>query len=217
MPFESALVTNRILKTEADAEAARVRRARQLLQAGDRRTLDRCEADGPWVLIARRSALRRRLGAHIVLIWRVGCDDGNGRRVEWQLVAITVGLTRDLRLDRGERTETLRDIEQKSREVVEAADAWQATAVETARSVVLAQLVRQRAIAAAGGHGSFDEGDDTDHFQAGLFDRRAERRHLVSAAVSAAMQHQAAERIGILERSAAISPAHAELVLVVFP
>jgi hypothetical protein len=31
------------------------------------------------------------------------------------------------------------------------------------------------------------------------------------------MQHQVAERIGILERSAAISAAHAELVLVVFP
>jgi hypothetical protein len=217
MLFDSVLVTNAALTTEADEEAARVRRARQLLQVGDRRTLDWCEADGPWALIARRSALRRRLGAHVLLIWRVSCEDGNGRCVERQLVATIVGLTSDLPRDRRQRNGTLREVEQKARELVEASDVWRATAAETASAVVQAQLARQRATAAAAGHGSLDECDDAHHFQAGLFDRRAERRHLLSAAAAAAMQHQAVERIGVLERSAAIGPVHAQLVLLVLP
>jgi hypothetical protein len=213
-------MTNVTLGAEADAEAARVRRARQLLQNGDRRALDWCDADGPWVLIARRPALRQRLSGRVLLIWRVGCDDGNGRCVEWRIVATSVSLTTDRRRkhDRRVRVGIVRDLEQEARAVVEADCVWRATAVETARAVVLTQLARERAIAAAAaGHASSDERDDADRFQSGLFDRRAERRRLVSAASSEAERREDAERVEFLERAAAIGSPHARLVLVVCP
>ncbi len=208
-------MTNVSLLTEANAEAVRVCRARQLIQAGDRRALAWCEATPPWVLITRRSALRQRLGTRVLLIWRVGFDDGNGRYVEWQLVATTVDLTTDKHRNRGARTRILRDVEQKAREVAEAAGARRTAAVETALALVLTQLARARAIAA--GHRASVERDDSDRFQAGLFDRRAERRRLLSAAASSALEQQAAERIQVLERSAAIGSPRAQLVLAVFP
>src|SRR5579864_5011061 len=96
-------MTNVTLGTEANAEAERVRRARRLLQTGDRRALEQCDADGPWVLMARRSALRQRLGGRVLLIWRVGWDEGNGRCVEWQIVATSITLTTDCHRDRGVR------------------------------------------------------------------------------------------------------------------
>lgn len=210
-------MTSVTLRTEANAEAERVRRVRRLVQPGDRRTLEWCDADGPWVLTARRSALRRRLGGRALFIWRVGWDDGNGRCVEWQIVATSVSLTAG-RPDRSVRARIIRDVEHRTRSLLEADCVKRATAVETARSAVLTQLARERAIAAvAAGHRSSDEHDRADRFQAGLFDRRAERRRLVSNAASDAARRQDEERVEFLERSAAIGPPHAQLVLVVLP
>ncbi len=211
-------MTNVTLRAEADAEAARVRRARRLLQNDDRRALEWCGADGPWILLARRSALRQRLGGRVLLIWRVGCDDGNGRRVEGRIVATSVSLTTGRQLDRRMRAGMVRHLEQAARAVVEADCVWRATAVETARAVVLTQLARARAIAAAASRqASSDERDEPGRFQSGLFDRRAERRRLISAASSEAERRQDAERVEYLERAAAIGSLHARLVLVVCP
>src|SRR5713226_6719207 len=76
------------LRADAIAEARRLIEARSFQRDGDEDLLVQCENAGPLVTRARRNTLRRRLGGRILVIWRVSCEDGSGRSVESQLVAL---------------------------------------------------------------------------------------------------------------------------------
>src|SRR4029077_14719116 len=58
----------------------------------DVNTLSHLEADGPWILIARRANLRRRLGRRVLMLWRVGYEDATGPTAEARLSAIAIQL-----------------------------------------------------------------------------------------------------------------------------
>ena len=77
------------LRAEAESEAARLAGARLLAHDGDGDALAQLDAEGPWILVARRTALRRRLEGRVLLIWRVAYEDGSGRLAESRLIAVT--------------------------------------------------------------------------------------------------------------------------------
>ena len=80
------------LRASAEIEAARLTGARALAHEGDAALLARLEADGPWVLVARRSGLRRRLEGRVLFLWQVACEDAAGLVVESRLMAVAVRL-----------------------------------------------------------------------------------------------------------------------------
>lgn len=201
------------LRTEAEAEAARLAGARSRCRNGDGQTLLALEADGPWVLLARRAGLRRRLGRHALLVWRIAYEDGAGRTVESRLVAITIQLSGFTR----PRTSAwldilLRAIDADARALVDAdVGDWREAAEAAARSFASARRVREQAIAA----GSREA--DRSAFQPSLFDRRAERGREQASAVRAEARRSADDRLAALERSAAMIIRPARLLLAVFP
>ncbi len=201
------------LRAEAEAEAARLAGARSRCRNGDGETLLTLEADGPWVLVARRAGLRRRLGRRALLIWRIACEDGTSRTVESRLAAITIQLSGFAR----PRTRAWIDIllhalDADARALVDAdVRDWREAAEAAARSFASARRLREQAIAA----GSREA--DRSAFQPGLFDRRAERRREQASAVSAEAHRSAVDRLAALERSAATIIGPARLLLAVFP
>ncbi len=206
-------VTMVSLRAEAETEAARLAGARSLCRDGDGETLPALEADGPWVLVARRAGLRRRLGRRALLIWRIAYEDGASRTVESRLVAITIQLSGFARPRTRAWIDTfLRALDTDARALVDAdVRDWREAAEAAARSFASARRVREQAIAAS------SRETDRSVFQPGLFDRRAERGREQASAVSAEARRSAVDRLAALERSAAMIIRPARLLLAVFP
>jgi hypothetical protein len=203
------------LRAAAETEAARVAGARALSHAGDEEMLARLEADGPWILVARRSALRRRLRRRALFIWQVACEDAGGRTVASQLCAVAVRLSACAQpRTRAWRRRYLCEIEAEVRARIDARVRQSiAPAVEAAQSFLMERLRREKAIAAH----LAEVQSAPAAFQPGLFDGRAVRRHSESADAGAEIKRGAADRIAGLERSGALTVRAARLLLVVVP
>jgi hypothetical protein len=207
------------LRMEAEIEAARLAQARALDGDGDgdREALAQLEAEGPWILVARRSGLRRRLAGRALLVWRVTCEDAAGRSVESRLVSVAIQLSMGMSgapRTRAARAAFLRDLETAAGALVDAVVRdWREAAGEAARSFLAARVTREHAMAAAADHAR----RGPDEYQPGLFDRRAERAHGQAARAGADGRRDAADRAAVLARSMDLIVRPARLLLAVVP
>jgi hypothetical protein len=202
------------LRAEAIAEARRLAGTRTFERDGDAAALARSDGAGPLITRARRSTLRQGIAGGVLLIWRVTCEDGAGRIAESHIVAllVDVGAAPSSRHRRTWIRATLRDAEASLQEYVEAsALIWRetvATAVERFASV---QIRRAHAITER----LADE--PNREYQAGLFDRRAERARRAEANDSAGRRQLAHARVTAAALAARLTPRPGELLLVLTP
>jgi superfamily II DNA or RNA helicase len=160
----------------------------------------------------RNAETRRHLGARIVAIWETGVEDGGGRRISSQLIALSLALKRQPpwpadrqwleRLIAAVSPECLRLIG-----AVAAGTGDNADVMSSVSSFIAVRMARERSIGAAPAPAAY---------QPGLFDRRAHHAH---AAMRAAQEQIAEARIrhlAGLERRAvlAVLPPALRLVLV---
>jgi hypothetical protein len=202
------------LRAEAETEAIRLADARSSTREGDDDALARLEADGPWIMIARRTGLRRRLGRRVLLLWRVAYVDASGRTAESRLSAIAIHLRGSLPkpLTRAWIDGFLGAVDADARAQVESeVDGWRDAAAATMQSFGAMRLARERAMAAR------TRATALDAFQPGLFDRRVERLRQVHAGAIEEVDREATVRPAALERSAAIVQQPARLLLAVVP
>lgn len=202
------------LRAEAGSEAIRLADARSRACNDDDDALARLEADGPWIMIARRTSLRRRLGRRVLLVWRVAYEDACGRTAESRLAAIAIQLRASppKPITRAWIDRVLRAVDAELRAQLEAeVRGWRDAAAATVQSFTATRLTRERAIAAS------TRATGLDAFQPGLFDRRAERLRQVRAGAVADGERDATVRLAALERSAAVAQQPARLLLVVVP
>lgn len=208
------------LRAEAGTEALRLANARSHVRDQDEDALAQLEADGPWILIARRTDLRRRLGRRVLLLWRVAYEDAGGRAAESRLAAIAIRLRASppRPIAHAWIDAILRAVDADLRARIEAeARGWGDAATAAAQSFSATRLARERAIAAstrATALGAFQPGL-LDRFQPGLFDRRTERLRQFHAGAIAEGDHDSAARLAALEQSAALVLRPARLLLVV--
>jgi hypothetical protein len=189
------------LSVEAAAEVDRLTKARALA-AGIGLFLP----DGPLIGIARRNNVRRQLGGRVLLLWRLAYEDAGGRLVESMLVAATIELSCgrfDARHGDWSHAVPLAVINTQGRE-------WRKSVRHTVLQFTSTRAARERAIAAAHAMG-------TRTFQAGLFDRRADRAHVSIAQVSAESSEEMAARLKGVEMAGALSPQSPKLLLVLIP
>jgi hypothetical protein len=202
------------LRAEAETEAVRLADARSRTRDDDDDALARLEAEGPWIMIARRTILRRRLGRRVLLLWHVAYEDASSRTVESHLAAIAIHLraSSPKPLTPAWIDGFLRAFGDDVRAQVEAdVRGWRDAAAATVQSFSATRLARERAIAAR------TRATALDAFQPGLFDRRAERLRQVHAGAVSDDDRDATARLAALERSSAIVPQPARLLLVVVP
>jgi hypothetical protein len=160
------------LRVEAAAEARRLAAARALARSGDPgddAALAHLEADAAWIMTARAPALRRALGGRALLLWRVACEDAQGRIVDSRLVAVAVALSGGAPLRRRAHVEALLDaVERDAVAAVDrCSDDWRLEVERGARAFAATRAARERALGAGAPR--------VDLFQPGLFDRRANR------------------------------------------
>jgi hypothetical protein len=200
---------------EAETEAARLTRRRALDRDGDHEALAQLEADGPWILVARGSVLRRQLAGRALLVWRVACENTSGRVVESCLVALAVQPAPAVKpRTRAARAAWLIDVEIVAAPLVDdAVREWRETAGTAAQSFFAARLARETAIAAA----AADVRSELDEYQPGLFDRRAERAYARAAGAGADSRRDSAGRVAVLGRAAELIVRPPRLLLAVMP
>jgi hypothetical protein len=201
------------LRADAIAEARRLIEARAFQRDGDAGVLAQCEGMGPLITRARRSTLRRKLAGQILLIWRVRCEDGAGRSAESRLVAllVTVAARPSNRRRRAWIHAILRDAEASLLQHVDATvSPWRKTVATVTGGFVAARTHRAQAIAAR----LADERPRA--FQAGLFDRRAERARRAHESDSARRDRQSRARLTAALEAAPLK-GHSELLLVLTP
>jgi hypothetical protein len=201
------------LRADAIAEARRLIEARAFQRDGDDGVLAQCEGMGPLITRARRSTLRGTLAGQILLIWRVRCEDGAGRSAESRLVALLVAAA--AQPSTGPRRAwiraILRDAEASLLQHVDAAvSPWRETVATVTGGFVSARTRRAQAIAAR------LSGERPRAFQAGLFDRRAERARRDHESDSARRDRHARARLAAALEAAPLQP-HSELLLVLTP
>ena len=202
------------LERQAAAEAARLTAARAIQTDQDAEAGAMVETDGPWVAITRNRSTRANVGSRLVLLLRAALHDACGRIVESTIVAIAVSLKR-LPLRRRDRSWIADVLRSAGPEVTRLADgaseAWRDEALQLNRAFAATRLERERAIAAA------IAGDTPGALQPGLFDRRADNARLAALALRSEAEKEAAERIGAVERTTAISAQPPKLLLVLVP
>ena len=189
------------LAAEAAAEVKRLTNARGLTGGAGPLLPDR-----PLVGIARRSAVRRILGGRVLLLWRLAFEDSGGRLVESALVAVTIelaGARLDVRHASWSHASLLAIVHDEC-------GAWRASVRDTVDRFTATRMARERAIAAAGAA-------STDAFQAGLFDRRADRAHVAHSKIAAGRAEQIASRMKAVVSAGTISLRAPELLLVLIP
>jgi hypothetical protein len=189
------------LAVEAAAEVERLTKARGLA-AGAGGFL----RDGTLIGIARRSAVRRTLGGRVLLLWQLAYEDSGGRLVESALVAVTIELSGarvDVRHAGWSQPSLLALVHDRC-------GPWRASVQDTVYRFTATRVARERAIAAA-------RATSTNTFQAGLFDRRAERGHVAHSKGAAELAEQIAARMKAAVSAGAISLRAPELVLVLIP
>jgi hypothetical protein len=146
-----------------------------------------------------------------VAIWETGVEDGYGRRISSQLIAVSTALTQQPQdpTDREWLERLLTAVAPESLRLIGAAAAGdEADVMSSVSSFIAARMARERSINAALAPAAY---------QPGLFDRRA---HHAQAAMRAA-QEQLAEagikRVAGLERRAVLSVLPPALRLVLVP
>jgi hypothetical protein len=189
------------LAAEAAAEVERLTKTRGLAAGADG-----CLPDRPLIGIARRSAVRRALAGRVLLLWRLAYEDSVGRLVESALVAVTIELS-GARVDvrhAGWSDASLLAV------VHDRCAPWCASVQDVVSRFTATRVARERAIATT-------RAASTNAFQAGLFDRRAERAHLAHAKGAAELAAQIDARMKAAESAGAISFRASELMLVLIP
>ena len=189
------------LAVEAAAEVERLTKARGLAAGTDGFLPDR-----PLIGIARRSAVRTALGGRVLLLWRLAYEDSVGRLVESTLVAVTIELS-DARVN-------VRHADWSHPSLLalvhDRCGPWCASVQHAVYQFTATRVARERAIAAA-------RAASTNTFQAGLFDRRAERAHVAHAKDAAELAEQLGARLKATVSAGAISLLAPELLLVLIP
>jgi superfamily II DNA or RNA helicase len=202
------------LERQAAAEAVRLAAARSIDTNQDAEAGPMVETDGPWIAITRNRSTRANAGSRLVLLLRAALHDACGRIVESTIVAIAVSLKR-LPLRRRDRSWIADVLRSAGPEVAILADGaseeWREEALRLNRAFAAIRLERERAIAAV------VAGDPPGALQPGLFDRRADNARLTALALRNEAQKEAAERIGAVERTTAISAQPPKLLLVLVP
>jgi hypothetical protein len=194
------------LRVEAAAEARRLAAAREWLRDGDQRALLRLEGSGAWIAFPRRASLRRMLGAHACLLWRVSLEDSSGRSVESRLVPVLIEAAGDIRrilADPASEALIHAHIEVDS-------SVWTREAMRLAGAFAAARLSREREIEERPVPADAPS-------QPGLFDRRADRSRRARAATLAAGRQAMLERRRAAKGAAAIALRPARLLLVLVP
>jgi hypothetical protein len=189
------------LSVEAAAEVDRLTRARALAAGVGQFPLDR-----PLIGIARRNGVRRRLGRRVLLLWRLAYEDASGRLVESTLVAATIELSRgrfDVRHADWSNAVPLAVVSAQGR-------AWRESVLRAVQQFTATRAARERAIAAA--HPTVAR-----TFQAGLFDRRADRARVSLAQLSSESSNEMAARLKGVESAGALSLQSPTLLLVLIP
>lgn len=193
----------------AAAEADRVRDRRRLTAVGDTDMRRLVEASGPWLTHIRSRQTRRALGARLLAIARVDCEDGCGRVAQAALLPILIELQPGSRPT--DRTTLQRIVEHAmAGTAVEATAQWFEGAASATRVFVERRLVRERAI------GAVVEAP-VEPFQSGLFDRRAEDRHRMAIDRTLDAAAESARRIAALARAADIRLRSPRLLLLLVP
>jgi len=201
------------LRDDAIAEARRLTGMRAFFRASDVDVLARCDTSGSLVARARHRRTRQSLAGRMLLIFRIAMEDATARAIDTALVGILcqpVDLT-PVERSRARTRDRLRAIEPLARAQVQmvAAERTDAIAAVTA-AFAAAWTRRDRSIAA---HALRQV---PDFFQAGLFDRRAERAHAADETAAVARNRDVRARLVALEQSVAHALA-IELLLVLTP
>ena len=201
-------------RAEADAEAARLARARALVRPGDDEAAAWLDGGTAWMTTARSCRVRRTVGPRVVMLWRAAFENTEGAIVESQLVAISLESATGVR-NRASRQTLKRIIAGiapaiETRIIAFTAD-WQRRAQEGARVFAAARTARHRAIAAQAAQAPARQ------FQPGLFDRRAERAHLHLGEQHAGTTAAVTEHLTAALSSEAITLRRPQLLLVLAP
>jgi hypothetical protein len=149
-----------------------------------------------------------------VLVWRVSCEDFSGRRVESQLITLLVDVgPAPSSLDQRAWIRVLvREAQARLLHLVEAAASrWLDAVARFSGGFTSARSRRAHAIAARLAT------EPRQTFQAGLFDRRAERAHDTDANHAAERHQHSRGRVTAAEQAAPLTARPAELLLVLTP
>jgi superfamily II DNA or RNA helicase len=205
------------LEPEAAAESVRLAAARRLARSDDLEARASLDVGGPWLVFARNRHTRSRLGRRLVGVWIVACGDDRGITPEAALVPVVVDLQASAFTvrERGARwlDSLLSAAGSDLGEIIEKRTApWRRQAERVAAAFNHAQMARAQAAAAA-----IVPADHDDFFQAGLFDRRADRLRAAIRSSDALASEQLSHRIAALQRSAALGVRLPQLLLVLAP
>jgi hypothetical protein len=200
------------LQTDALAEAQRLSAARGWSGKADQDALMRTTGPAPIVARARRAGTRRQLAGRMLLIFRISSLDASGRVAESQIAGALVRYPTAAGSHRRRRIrEAVAAAERVARKQVEIVFvAHRDAAVAVSGRFTAARAARHRAIA-----GRADRGL-TARFQAGLFDRRAERAQDAAADAMLDRERRLDDRVRSVEHGAILSHT-VELVLVLTP
>lgn len=187
------------LRDDAIAEARRLAGMRAFFRASDVDVLARCDTSGSLVARARHCRTRQSLAGRMLLVFRIA-EDATAHAIDTALVGILcrpVDLT-PIGRSRARTRERLRAIEPFARAQVEALAAERNNAVAAvAAAFAAARTRRDRSIAAHAAR------QVPDLFQAGLFDRRAERAHSADETATVAHSDDVRARLVAIEQSVA--------------
>jgi hypothetical protein len=198
---------------EADgvAEARRLDAERTFVRFQGESNRARQSDQGLLAAAVRNPTTRMRLGARVLLIWELAIEDGCGRCVFSDPIAITVSLRRlpraraDCRwvdsLLAAVTTDVLAALESGSA-------ARRDRAISTVRAFVAARVAREHDVAAT---------VSPAPFQPGLFDRRVHHAQAAARAMQQQLSVASARRLATLERRAALSVLPPALRLVLVP
>lgn len=197
------------LRADAMAEADRLRVARAFLRADDAQAVNQLESEATWIMVSRRTSLKKSLGQRVCLIWRVAFEEASGRVVASTLVPVLVDVPRIA--DRRTAAWMGAFLQQADRTVRDRVEVecgpWRAEV--TRRSETFSSTRLRRALAIAR-HAHRDNAS----FQSGLFDRRAERSRDAHASATAEVRLLAATRVRAIRAAARIAARPAQLLLV---
>jgi hypothetical protein len=205
------------LEREAIAEAARLAASRRLSRLDDLKARSRLDTGGPWVVFARSGHTRAHLGRRLIAVWAIAYDDGRGVEVEATLVPLAIELRSGPYERRARGARWLDQLLCASafalRSTIEQGTAgWRRDVECLAGAVARTRLARGQATAAA--RASEVKGS---LFQAGLFDRRADRLRAAIRSAETLAGQQTAHRLALLQRSGTLSLQPARLLLVLAP
>jgi hypothetical protein len=199
----------RRLKDAAIEEAARVMLARA--HAVDATAADG-DRHGPLVTRARHRDTRRILAGRCLLVFRISCNDASGRAVAMRIVGVLMAMAVDPDLRPRDRIRAAlgRADAMVRPHVHRTSSNWMRDTERFGAAFGRARLQRERAIEQQ------RYVTKPQRFQAGLFDRRAERDAMNESAALADRDQAMRARIRVAERSRVVESV-TELLLVLTP